>query len=177
MKSRSQSGATTLRPITAEDRELLLRIYASTRADEMAAVPWSEQEKDDFLRFQFDAQHKYYMEHFPRAAFDVILLAGEAIGRLYVDRREDEIRLIDIALLPGYRGRGLGGAILRDVLAEGTAAGKLVRIHVEHNNPAMRLYRRLGFEKIEQQGIYHLMEWTPPETRTEEQPTRAGKAH
>ncbi len=156
------SEATTLRPITPEDLPFLRRIYASTRADELAAVPWSEREKDDFLRFQFDAQHAYYMEHFPRAAYDLILKGGEPIGRLYVDRRDDEIRLIDIALLPEHRGAGLGGAIMRGILAEGAEAGKLVRIHVEQDNPAMRLYRRLGFEMIEEQGVYHLMEWTPP---------------
>ncbi len=161
MSRRAPQVETTLRPIEPEDRELLLRIYASTRAEELAAVPWSEQQRQDFLRFQFDAQHKYYMKHFPRAAFDLILLRGEPVGRLYVDRRDDEIRLIDIALLPEHRGRGLGGAILRDVLAEGAESGRLVRIHVEYNNPAMRLYRRLGFERIEEQGVYHLMEWTP----------------
>ncbi len=154
---------TTLRAATSQDREILYRIYASTRADEMAVVPWSEEQKERFLRFQFDAQHSYYMEHFKRAAFDLILLDGEPIGRLYVDRRRDEIRLIDIALLPESRGRGIGGAIMREILAEGEQAGKLVRIHVEHNNPAMRLYHRLGFEKIEEQGVYHLMEWTPPQ--------------
>lgn len=161
--------ATTLRSIAPEDRELLLEIYASTRAEEMAVVPWSEQQKQDFLRFQFDAQHKYYQEHFPRAAFDLILKDGEPIGRLYVDRREDEIRLIDIALLPEHRGSGLGGAIMREILEEGRESGLLVRIHVEHNNPAMRLYLRLGFEKIEEQGVYHLMEWSP-----EKEKERAG---
>ncbi len=156
------STRTTLRPSTSADRDLLYRIYASTRAGEMAVVPWTEQQKQDFLRFQFEAQDKYYREHFPGASYDLILLDGEAIGRLYVDRREDEIRLIDVALLPEHQGAGLGGAIMRDVLAEGAAAGKLVRIHVEHDNPAMRLYLRLGFCKIEEQGVYHLMEWTPP---------------
>ncbi len=168
------STRTTLRPITSEDHELLVRIYASTRAEEMAAVPWSEQEKDNFLRFQFDAQHKYYQEHFRRAAFDLILLDGEAIGRLYVDRREDEIRLIDIALLPEHRGSGLGGEIMHEILAEGQASSLLVRIHVEHNNPAMRLYHRLGFEKIEEQGVYHLMEWTPEAVDALKEKNRAG---
>ena len=130
-------------------------------------APWTEQEKEDFLAFQFDAQHKYYMEHFPRAAFDLVLLEDQPIGRLYIDRRKDEIRLIDIALLPEHRGSGLGSAIMQDILAEGSEKGLLVRIHVEHNNPAMRLYRRLGFEKIEEQGVYHLMEWTPPADRKE----------
>ena len=173
MAHHDQTTLTTLRSITPEDQDFLRRVYASTRADEMAMAPWSEEEKEEFLRFQFDAQHKYYQEQFPRAAFDLVLLDGEPIGRLYVDRREDEIRLIDIALLPEHRGCGLGGAIMEEILAEGAAAGKLVRIHVEHNNPAMRLYLRLGFRKIEEQGIYHLMEWTPPEN-PEESHNRAG---
>ncbi len=91
--------ATTLRPVTPDDHELLYRIYASTREDEMAQVDWTREQIEDFLRFQFEAQHKYYMEQFPDAAFDLILLDGEPVGRLYVDRRDDEIRLIDIALL------------------------------------------------------------------------------
>lgn len=151
-----------LRSITPEDHGFLCRVYASTRAEEMARVPWSAEQKDQFLRFQFDAQHKYYMEHFPRAAFDLVVLDGEPVGRLYVDRRDDEIRLIDIALLPEHRDSGLGGSLMREILAEGAATRKLVRIHVEHDNPAMRLYRRLGFRKIENQGVYHLMEWSPP---------------
>ena len=175
MDSRTPPAATTLRPIEPEDRELLVRIYASTRADELAVVPWSEQQKEEFLRVQFDAQHKYYMEHFPRAAFDLILEGDEPIGRLYIDRRDDEIRLIDIALLPEHRGRGLGGAIMREILDEGAESGRLVRIHVEHDNPAMRLYHRLGFEKIEEQGVYHLMEWSPDSLEaTDQENDRAG---
>ena len=152
---------TTLRPVTEADRELLYRIYASTRTAELAQVPWDDAQKEAFLRFQFEAQRQYYDQQFPNAAFDVIELGGEPIGRLYVDRRDAEIRLIDIALLPSSRGQGLGGAILADLLAEGRRQGLLVRIHVEQDNPAMRLYRRLGFEKIEEQGVYWLMEWSP----------------
>lgn len=147
--------------MTDEDEELLRRIYASTRADEMAAVPWSEAEKAAFLNGQFQAQHKYYQEVFPEAEFSILEKDGEPIGRLYIDRRKDEHRLIDIALLPEFRGRGLGGELMRGVLDEARAAGKLVRIHVEQNNPAMRLYTRLGFAKIEDQGVYWLMEWRP----------------
>jgi GNAT superfamily N-acetyltransferase len=158
---------TTLRPITDADRELLYRIYASTRADEMAAVGWTDEEKERFLRFQFEAQHTHYMQHYPAAAFDVILLDGEAVGRLYVDRRDDEIRLVDIALLPERRGGGLGSAILRGVLAEARDARKPVRIHVERLNPAQRLYRQLGFRPIEDKGVYLLMEWSPDQVKTD----------
>ena len=151
----------SFRPIQDADLGFLRGLYASTRADEMAVLPWTEQEKDDFIRFQFDAQHRYYHEQFSDAEFLVIEKDGEAIGRLYIDRREDEHRVIDIALLPAHRRSGIGGGILRDVLDEAAKAGKLVRIHVEANNPAMRLYLRLGFEKIEELGVYHLMEWVP----------------
>lgn len=157
----TDGAAITLRAIAPDDAEFLLAVYASTRAEEMDQVPWTSEQKADFLRFQFEAQHRYYQEHFPAAAFDLIVVGDEPVGRLYVDRREDEIRLVDIALLPERRGSGLGSQLLDQLLNEAREASKLVRIHVEHNNPAMRLYLRLGFEKIEEQGVYHLMEWRP----------------
>ena len=153
----------SFRPITDADLAFLAELYASTRADEMASVPWSQEEKDSFLKMQFDAQHTFYSEQFPDASFDLVLENGEPIGRLYIDRREEEHRLIDIALLPEHRGKGLGGRLMDDVLADAAGAGKMVRIHVEQNNPAMRLYKRLGFRKIEDQGVYDLMEWRPEE--------------
>lgn len=153
--------AVTFRPIRPEDQELLLRLYASTRQEEMAMVDWSDEQKAAFLRFQFEAQHQYYQQQFPDARFDLILLDGEPAGRLYLHRRPDEIRLIDIALLPEHRGRGLGGALMRAILADAKEAGLPVSIHVERNNPALHLYHRLGFQRVEDQGVYYLMEWRP----------------
>ncbi|MCB1032396.1 MAG: GNAT family N-acetyltransferase [Acidobacteria bacterium] len=127
----------------------------------MVMLDWPVEEKQAFLKQQFEAQHKYYHQVFKKAAFDLVLLDGRPAGRLYVDRREDEIRVIDIALLPEHRGRGIGGKLMGDVLAEGQKAGKPVRIHVERNNPALHLYHRLGFQPVEDQGVYHLMEWRP----------------
>ena len=155
------SSRVTLRPIAVEDMEFLHRLYASTRQDELRRVGWSDEQKEAFLRFQFDAQHHYYREQFPNATFDVVLDGERPIGRLYVDRRADEIRLIDIALLPEQRGKGTGGSLMRQTLAEARLAGKPVRIHVERENPARRLYDRLGFRSIEEQGVYDLMEWRP----------------
>ena len=149
------------RPITPEDLPFLADLYAGTRAEELAQTGWSEADRAAFLAQQFRAQHRHYQTHFPDAAFELILLEDTPIGRLYLDRRGDEFRLIDIALLPEQRNRGLGGALLRDLLAEARAAGKPVRIHVEPFNPALRLYRRLGFELLEDKGVHLFMEWRP----------------
>ena len=143
----------------AADQELLFRIYASTRAEELAPVPWTEAQKEAFLRMQFRAQSLDYAANYPDAEFLIILRDGVPAGRLYLDRRADELRIVDIALLPEHRGAGLGGAILRDLLAEAAAAGKPVRIHVERFNPALRLYERLGFRRTADLGVYYLMEW------------------
>lgn len=110
---------------------------------------------------QFDAQHRYYHEQFTDGQFDIIERLGNSIGRLYVDRRESEIRIIDIALLPEYRNQGIGEKLMRALLDEAALKGLRVTIHVEHNNPAMHLYRRLGFEHIHDEGVYYFMQWEP----------------
>ncbi len=152
----------TLRPIAEEDLEFLLRLYATTRADEMAMVTdWTDEQKKWFVRMQFEAQHAWYQEHYGDAQFDLVLIDGVPAGRLYVHRRASEIRLVDISLMPELRGGGIGSALLRELMAEAEAAGKPLTIHVEKYNPAMRLYLRLGFKPIEDRGPYDLMEWKP----------------
>lgn len=151
-----------LRPIQEEDLEFLLRLYATTRAEEMAMVTdWSDEQKEWFVRMQFQAQHAWYQEHYGDAQFDLVLLDGAPVGRLYVHRRATEIRLVDISLIPELRGKGIGSELLRELMAEAEAAGKPLTIHVEKYNPAMRLYLRLGFKAIEDRGPYDLMEWKP----------------
>jgi GNAT superfamily N-acetyltransferase len=150
-----------LRPASAADRELLYRIYASTRAEELASVDWSPSDKEAFLRMQFEAQDRHYREHYAGAEFLVVLAGDEPAGRLYVERREDEIRIVDVALLEPYRGKGIGGALVRDLLDEAGRSGKPVRIHVERLNPALRLYARLGFRQVADRGVYLLMERAP----------------
>ena len=145
------------------DREFLYRVYASTRTEELAVVPWDDAQKDAFLRSQFDAQDAWWREHYAAASFDVILVDGEPAGRFYVHRGEREIRIVDVALLPEYRGNGVGSSLLRDLLSEADAAGKSVTIHVERMNPALRLYERLGFTLAEDKGVYLFLE-RPPAT-------------
>jgi ribosomal protein S18 acetylase RimI-like enzyme len=150
-----------LRPSERSDDAFLRRVYASVREAELAVVPWSDAQREAFLRQQFDAQDAYYREHYRPASFDVIELDGVPIGRLYVARWDDEVRVIDIALLPGHRGKGVGAQLLRGLLAEAAEDGKRVSIHVEKHNPALRLYERLGFVPVADAGVYLLMEASP----------------
>ena len=149
----------TLRPVADDDREFLRRLYASTREEELAAVTeWSAEQKEAFLTQQFEAQHHHYTTYYTGASFDLVLEHGEPIGRLYVSRWDREIRVVDVALVAHARGRGIGAALLGDLIAEGERTGKTVSIHVERFNPALRLYRRLGFREVEESGPYLLME-------------------
>ena len=157
----------TLRAVRAEDRDFLQRVYASTRAEELALTGWDETQKQAFLAQQFEAQHHHYQTHYQGARFDLVLLDSEPIGRLYVARWKDEIRIMDIALLPAYRNGGIGGRLLRDLLEEAATANRRLTIHVERYNPALRLYRRLGFEPVGETGVYLLLAvGTPPDRET-----------
>ncbi len=155
----------SLRWITDDDLPFLAELYASTRREEVAQTPWSEEQKEAFLRWQFENQHQHYQTYYPDCEFLVIekdaIGRREPIGRLYVDRWKEEIRLVDIALLPEHRGGGLGRKILEVLLDEGREKDLPVSIHVEYNNPALRLYKRLGFRHVDSNGIYYLMRWEP----------------
>ncbi len=157
--TRAATAGCTFRRITAADLPFLARVYASTRTEEIAVAPWTDEQKAAFLASQFEAQHAHYQKYYPNADWLVIARGDNDIGRLYVERWPSQYRIIDIALLPAYRGRGWGEALLRDLLDEAANAGKDVSIHVEKFNPAMRLYRRLGFVIEEDKGVYDLMRW------------------
>jgi ribosomal protein S18 acetylase RimI-like enzyme len=151
-----------LRPVGDADRAFLAQVYATTRADELAILPWTEEQKAAFLAHQFEAQDAHYRTHYGDATFDVIEVAGEPAGRLYVHRGPREIRIVDIALTPPFRGRGLGTGVLRELIAEAEAGGRKLSIHVEMHNPARRLYERLGFRPAgDGDGVYLLMERAP----------------
>lgn len=152
---------TTLRPARPQDREDLRRIYAETRGDVAALVDWTAEQKQAFLDSQFEAQERDYRSRFTGASFDLIECDREVIGRLYVDRRDDEIRILDLALLRSWRGRGIGGFWMQAVIDEARARAVPVRIHVTQGNPALALYERLGFRTLGEVGVYWFMECSP----------------
>lgn len=128
----------------------------------MRHFPFTVEQKGAFLDQQFAAQYEHYRIHYPTCERNIIEKDGKAIGRLWIDEWKDQIRLVDVALMPQWRGSGIGSTLLRAVLDRGARAGKPVTIHVEGFNPALRLYERLGFEKVDTNGVYFLMRWTPP---------------
>jgi ribosomal protein S18 acetylase RimI-like enzyme len=157
---RAARAGLRFRPIAEDDLPFLYQVYASTRIEELAPVPWSDAQKAAFLTMQFRAQHADYQRNFPGADWLVVARAGVPVGRLYVGRGERAHSVIDIAFLPEHRGHGLGTAVMRDLMDEAGQAGKALSIHVEKFNPAMHLYRRLGFRTVEDKGVYDLMRWS-----------------
>lgn len=144
----------TLRPATDADLDFLHRVYATTRTDELAPVPWTPEQKAAFLRSQSELQHAHYHATRPNAAYDVILCNGQPAGRLYIARTPDEIRIMDIALLPDFRRHGIGTTLLKNLITEADTARLPLTIHVEQTNPALRLYERHGFTIIGDHGPY-----------------------
>jgi ribosomal protein S18 acetylase RimI-like enzyme len=150
-----------LRPVGLGDEPFLRRVYASTREEELAPVPWSAEQKAAFVAQQFAAQTAHYARHYDGMTADVILVDGIPAGRLLVARWDREIRIVDISILPEHRGGGAGSGLLRELMAEAAAAGKRLSIHVERQNRALGLYERLGFRPVGEHGIHLRMEWSP----------------
>lgn len=153
----------TLRRQTEDDVPFLSRLYVSLRWEEVQRVPhWDDAIRLAFLEDQYRKQHSHYTTYYTRSDFFIVEEKGVPVGRLLLDRgHPSDLRVVDIAFLPEARGRGFGGAFLTAVQEEARAEGKKVSIHVEQENPAKRLYARLGFKDISQTGPYWLMEWEP----------------
>ncbi|MEK6409226.1 MAG: GNAT family N-acetyltransferase [Acidobacteriota bacterium] len=149
----------TQRPVRPDDEGFLFEVYASTRAEEMSQVPWDASQRDSFLKMQFASQQQDYQRRFPDGDHRVILVDEGPIGRLYVARSKHEIRILDIAILPEQRGKGIGTQLITNLLEEAARAQKPLRIYVEQTNPSLRLFERLGFSRAEDIGSHFLMEW------------------
>ena len=155
------SRGIALRRETDADLPFLMQVFAASRADELAIVPWTEDQKRAFLIQQFGAQRTHYYNHFPDTAFDLIEQHGKPIGRLYLHERKTRVHIIDIALMPGSRDAGLGTALLTAIQDYARARGKGVDIFVERFNPARSLYDRMGFKVIREEEVYLEMDWAP----------------
>jgi GNAT superfamily N-acetyltransferase len=157
-----RGGIVTLRPVTPEDEPFLVALYGGTREDELSQVVWGEGQKELFIKWQFDLQRREYDTRFPDAKYELILIGGEPAGRIWTGRDEEQIRLLDIALLSQFQKRGVGTLLLGRLIDEAARAQKPLRHMVfVLNNDAHRFYERLGFVIIEDLGAYKHMEWRP----------------
>src|SRR5215213_7051656 len=158
--ARQEERAVALRPVTPEDGRLLLDVYASTRADELAQIPWDEAQREAFLRMQLAARDRSYRMYYQGLEDSVILFEDRPAGRLLVVRGESEFRLADIALLPEYRRAGLGTALVKELMEEAGRRGLPLRLQVEKwNAGARRLYERLGFATTGENDTHFQMEY------------------
>jgi ribosomal protein S18 acetylase RimI-like enzyme len=153
----TREGNISLRPALPDDSDFLLSLYASTREAELQMFGWSEAQLDAFIRMQFNAQQHHYQGAYPDADHSIVCADEKPIGHLLVDRTAPEILLIDIALLPEFRGSGIGGRLIQALLDEAHPQGRAVKLHVWKNNPAARLYHRLGFTVTGDDGVYFEM--------------------
>ena len=147
----------TLRPVSPEDEPILIGIYGAARAAELALVTWDEAQKESFVRAQFLAQRDHYRRHFPGAEYRLILIDDEPAGRLYVYRGDQEIRILELTILPEYRNRGAGGELVDALIAEAAQSSRRLRIYIEVFNPSAAFFERRGFVKTENDGINFLM--------------------
>jgi len=150
----------TLRPVTADDALFLLTVYEAGREMEMSMVPWDSVQKHAFLKHQFEAQSRYYADKFPAATHDVILLDNVQVGRLYLDRSQDHISILDITVLRQFREQGVGSLIIKKLQKEAAEAGKSLGIYVETFNPSQKLFKALGFSVVSDDGVNLRMEWS-----------------
>ncbi len=148
-----------LRPAELADETFLETVYAETRRGELAGLNWSREQENDFFKMQFQLQNQAYKMQFPNTDYLVVELKKIPIGCLIVERA-GEIRLVNIALLPDFRSRGIGAFLLKQLQAEAQAADKSLTLSVlKTNDRAVNLYKRCGFAVSGSEELYLTMQW------------------
>lgn len=161
LRPSSHPAARLREAVDADDAELL-KLFAASRVDLLAAISQlDESQRESFMRIQFEARRNQYRRQYPQAHWEVIVTGDKIIGQIVVALVGDEFRLVDLALLPAFRNRGIGSAVLQDLLDEAAGAGRSVSLHVLRDNPALHLYRRLGFVVTGEDDVYRHMQWAP----------------
>ncbi len=153
----------TRRAVRSDDASFLLRLFRSFRIDIDHAIDLSEAEKRTFIQQQFEAQRRSYRHRYPNANPKVILADGKRAGRIWVAYLEDQIRLVDIMMLPAFQNQGIGTHLIEQLKEEARASGRPLR-HMVHttNQDALRFYRRLGFTRCPSPApTHHAMVWRP----------------
>lgn len=149
------------RKVDDSDRAFLFQLYASTRIQELEAWGWDEMMQQQFLQMQWTAQQRSYATQFPEAEHLLISFQAHPAGRIMVAHSDASLTLVDISLLPFYRNKGIGTTLLQELQAEAADSSRPLFLNVLPENPAIRLYGRLGFQQVEHTGLHIRMKWTP----------------
>lgn len=152
-----------------QDGDFLFEVYVCTRADEVRSWGFGEAEAAQFLRSQHRMQLASYDAQFPHAERRILWKEGVRAGYVFVDREPHELRLVEIALLPQFRGRGLGTDIIRGLQMEAAQRGIPVGLTVRMDNRARDLYVRLGFDVVSTHEPYLQMVWSPKQKAANDQ--------
>lgn len=161
MKDFEPSQSISTRLVTPDDDQFLRRVYKSSRGDDLRGLEWDEDRIDEFLEMQYDAERKFFENDYRKATNQIVALDGEPAGRLIIERREHEIRCVDLSLLPEHRNQGVGTFIISTLQSEATAANVPLRLQVIRFNRAVNLFERLGFVRTSETGTHFQMEWLP----------------
>ena len=153
----------TLRPVRPEDHAFLYTVYDSSREQELAQVPWSDAQREAFLRMQLAAQTDDYVRRFPNARHSIILVDDVPVGRIYVAETDDAIKVLDLIVLPAYRRKGAASFLLNDLRTAAGSTHKSILIWVETLSPALNFFERAGFSRLQEDGFNTLMKWFPAE--------------
>lgn len=148
-----------LRVALPEEEDILYSLFVSTRKSEFAILEWDEQQIEGLLRMQYDAQKAFYQQQFPNAKYEIIMYEGLGIGRLITEIQQEAIRLIDIFIIPEYRGRGICTALLREFQHVAAELRLPIELNVLMGNPAQRLYERCGFVVTGEVVPHVMMAW------------------
>jgi len=150
----------TLRPETSQDETFIRRLILETIGIELGASAWPEPMRSHLLGIQYEGRRRSYRVGYPETESSVVQADGEEAGWIAVAAMPNEVYLAEIMVLPELRGRGIGTAAIRGILATARDADKPVRLKVNATNgAAIRLYERLGFRRIESDGVQDVMEW------------------
>jgi ribosomal protein S18 acetylase RimI-like enzyme len=161
---RAFPAAPVLRPRTDADESFLFSLYAETR-DDVVGFGWAPAQVREFLAMQYRAREGSFAASHPSARSEIVVVDGQAIGRLLVDRRDAAIHLVDIALMTEHRGQGVGTELVTDLIEEALLFNRPLHLTVRYDNRALGLYQRLGFVPLAAQGepdptdLYLFMEY------------------
>ncbi|WP_046226151.1 GNAT family N-acetyltransferase [Paenibacillus dauci] len=155
------SSTPTIVQVTAADRDFLFDVYMDTRLSEVASWGWTPEQLHSFLHMQFVMQQSYLDNRYPQLDRRLINSDQTAIGQMTIFHGENELRLVDLAVLSRYRNQGAGTFILQELQRQAAAYAIPIRLQVRLDNPrAQRLYQRLGWHEISLEELHMEMEWS-----------------